>query len=159
MSFRLNMSHGIHDEIAEKHRIIRQVEEELQSPIAILADLQGAQAARRGLCQWRGRAEEGAAFRLDLMRPRVTPRASLPHPEIFAALEPGATLLVNDGKIRLRVTECGSDFAETEVIRRDDLQPQGRQRARRGAAGGGAVGKGPRGSGIRLRTWRRLARA
>ena len=40
----------------------------------------------------------------------------LPHPEIFEALEPGASLLVNDGKIRLRVTDCGKDFAEAEVI-------------------------------------------
>ena len=39
--FRLNMSHGSHDEIAERHRIIRQIEDELSSPIAILADLQG----------------------------------------------------------------------------------------------------------------------
>ena len=39
--FRLNMSHGTQAEIAEKHRIIRQVEEDLNSPIAILADLQG----------------------------------------------------------------------------------------------------------------------
>ena len=39
--FRLNMSHGSHEEIAEKHRIIRQIEQELDSPIAILADLQG----------------------------------------------------------------------------------------------------------------------
>ena len=39
--FRLNMSHGTQAEIAEKHRIIRQDEEDLNSPIAILADLQG----------------------------------------------------------------------------------------------------------------------
>ena len=39
--FRLNMSHGTHAEIAEKHRIIRQVEKDLESSIGILADLQG----------------------------------------------------------------------------------------------------------------------
>ena len=39
--FRLNMSHGSHEEIAERHEIIRQIEAELNSPIAILADLQG----------------------------------------------------------------------------------------------------------------------
>ena len=39
--FRLNMSHGSHDEIAKRHQIIRQIEKELDSPIAILADLQG----------------------------------------------------------------------------------------------------------------------
>ena len=39
--FRLNMSHGTHAEIAERHKIIRKVEDDLSSPIAILADLQG----------------------------------------------------------------------------------------------------------------------
>ena len=39
--FRLNMSHGTHDEIAEKHKIIRLVEEDTGSTIGILADLQG----------------------------------------------------------------------------------------------------------------------
>ena len=38
--FRLNMSHGTHAEIADRHRLIRQIEAELSSPIAILADLQ-----------------------------------------------------------------------------------------------------------------------
>ena len=40
----------------------------------------------------------------------------LPHPEIFAALEPGASLLVNDGKIRLKVDACGPDFADCTVV-------------------------------------------
>ena len=31
-------------------------------------------------------------------------------------MHPDATLLVNDGKIRLRVKSCGADFAECEVI-------------------------------------------
>ncbi|MEO0937715.1 MAG: pyruvate kinase [Pseudomonadota bacterium] len=115
--FRLNMSHGSHDEIAAKHSIIRQVEEDLGSTIGILADLQGPKL-RVGV--FAGDSEvldEGAAFRLDLDPAEGdAQRVCLPHPEIFAALTPGATLLVNDGKIRLRVTACGADFAECEVI-------------------------------------------
>lgn len=115
--FRLNMSHGSHEEIREKHRIIRQIEKELSSPIAILADLQGPKL-RVGV--FANEAEElvdGAAFRLDLNEAEgdVT-RVCLPHPEIFAALEPGSTLLVNDGKIRLRVEDCGADFANCVVV-------------------------------------------
>ncbi|GAA6164417.1 pyruvate kinase [Pelagimonas sp. KU-00592-HH] len=115
--FRLNMSHGSHEEIREKHRIIRQIEKELSSPIAILADLQGPKL-RVGV--FANEAEElvdGAAFRLDLNEAAgdVT-RVCLPHPEIFAALEPGSTLLVNDGKIRLRVEDCGADFANCVVV-------------------------------------------
>ena len=115
--FRLNMSHGSHESIAEKHRIIRQIEEELNSPIGILADLQGPKL-RVG--QFAGGAvdlAEGAAFRFDLDETAGdATRVCLPHPEIFAALEPGATLLVDDGKIRLKITDCGADFAQTEVV-------------------------------------------
>jgi pyruvate kinase len=115
--FRLNMSHGTHDEIRAKHAIIRDVERKLNSSIGILADLQGPKL-RVGTFEGEG-AElvEGAGFRLDLDETEGNAqRVCLPHPEIFAALEEGSTLLVNDGKIRLRVRECGSDFAECEVV-------------------------------------------
>jgi pyruvate kinase len=115
--FRLNMSHGGHEEIAERHRLIRQVEKDLNSPIAILADLQGPKL-RVGV--FKNGAEElvpGAAFRLDLDAAEgdVT-RVQLPHKEIFDALEPGASLLVNDGKIRLKVKDCGATYANCEVV-------------------------------------------
>ncbi|MFT2242687.1 pyruvate kinase, partial [Klebsiella pneumoniae] len=38
------------------------------------------------------------------------------HPEIFAALEDGTDLLLDDGKLRLRVDSFGPDFAETTVM-------------------------------------------
>ncbi|SEL41520.1 pyruvate kinase [Roseovarius azorensis] len=115
--FRLNMSHGAHSEIAERHRIIRQIEDELDSPIAILADLQGPKLRVGTFANGEEELTEGAAFRLDLDETEGdATRVCLPHPEIFAALEPGANLLVNDGKIRLRVTDCGKDFASCEVI-------------------------------------------
>jgi len=115
--FRLNMSHGSHAEIAEKHKIIRQVEADLGSTIAILADLQGPKLRVGVFASDSEMLEVGAAFRLDLDPAEGdAARVCLPHPEIFAALRPGATLLVNDGKIRLKVLTCGPDFAETEVI-------------------------------------------
>ena len=114
--FRLNMSHGSHDEIRERHKIIRQVEKDLDSPIAILADLQGPKLRVGVFANEAEELEEGAAFRLDL-DPAAGDinRVCLPHPEIFAALEPGARLLVNDGKIRLTVQDCGQDFANCTV--------------------------------------------
>lgn len=39
--FRLNMSHGTHEDIRSRHEIIRKVEADTGRPIAILADLQG----------------------------------------------------------------------------------------------------------------------
>ena len=115
--FRLNMSHGSHAEIAEKHAHIRKIEADLGSTIAILADLQGPKLRVGVFANGSEMLEDGAAFRLDLdpAEGDVT-RVCLPHPEIFAALEAGATLLVNDGKIRLRVEACGADFADCVVI-------------------------------------------
>ncbi|MDQ2094504.1 pyruvate kinase [Rhodalgimonas zhirmunskyi] len=115
--FRLNMSHGSHDEIRERHRIIREIERELDSPIAILADLQGPKLRVGTFANGEEELEEGASFRLDLDEAEGTiERVRLPHPEIFAALEPGANLLVNDGKIRLKVEKCGADFADCTVV-------------------------------------------
>ncbi len=115
--FRLNMSHGSHAEIAAKHKIIRQVEADLESTICILADLQGPKLRVGVFASGREELVAGARFRLDLDPAEGDERrVCLPHPEIFAALREGATLLVNDGKIRLRVLSCGGDFAECEVI-------------------------------------------
>ena len=115
--FRLNMSHGSHDEIAKRHQIIRQIENELDSPIAILADLQGPKL-RVG--EFANGVEElivGEKFRLDLSDEIGTKnRVRLPHPEIFQALHEGAHLLINDGKIKLTVEKCGPDFADCSIV-------------------------------------------
>ncbi len=115
--FRLNMSHGSHEEIRQKHKIIREIEANLGSTIGILADLQGPKL-RVGV--FSGDSEQlivGAKFRLDLDPAEGdASRVCLPHPEIFAALKPGASLLVNDGKIRLKVIDCGTGFANCEVV-------------------------------------------
>ena len=115
--FRLNMSHGDHEEIRARHAIIRQVEKDLDSPIAILADLQGPKLRVGVFANGEEELVPGAAFRLDLDDAEGdVNRVKLPHKEIFDALEPGAHLLVNDGKIKLRVKDCGATFADCEVI-------------------------------------------
>src|SRR3546814_12989031 len=59
----------------------------------------------------------GQRFRLDLDEtPGDNQRAPLPHPEIFAALSPGTSLLIDDGKLRLEVQDCTSSHAETRVV-------------------------------------------
>lgn len=115
--FRLNMSHGTQADIARRHAQIRAVEEELGRPIAILADLQGPKL-RCGVFQSGAvMLKEGRRFRLDLdAAPGDIDRVGMPHPEIFAALQVGSTLLVNDGKIRLRVVERSPQHALTEVV-------------------------------------------
>ena len=115
--FRLNMSHGTHEDIARRHKLIRDVEQEFGRPIAILADLQGPKLRVGSFADGPVMLVEGASFRLDLEPAEGdVSRVCLPHPEIFAALTVGSMLLVNDGKIRLRVTECSPEHAVTEVL-------------------------------------------
>ncbi|MES2845954.1 MAG: pyruvate kinase [Pseudomonadota bacterium] len=114
--FRLNMSHGTHDDIRARHVIIRQIEADTGRPICILADLQGPKLRVGTFANGAEDLVEGAPFRMDLdATPGDIHRVNLPHPEIFAALEPGSSLLVNDGKIRLLVDTCGKDFANCTV--------------------------------------------
>ncbi|KQI70131.1 pyruvate kinase [Loktanella sp. 3ANDIMAR09] len=115
--FRLNMSHGSHDEIRVRHATIRKIEKDMGSPIGILADLQGPKLRVGVFANGEEMLEVGASFRLDLKdEDGDATRVKLPHKEIFDALEPGSHLLVNDGKIKLRVKDCGRDFADTEVL-------------------------------------------
>ncbi len=115
--FRLNFSHGSHQDHAERLRLIRDVERELGRPIGVLMDLQGPKLRVGKMADGKVSLEPGRRFRLDL-DPAAgdAARASLPHPEIFAALEVGTELLLDDGKLRLRVDAFGPDFAETTVL-------------------------------------------
>ena len=115
--FRLNMSHGSHDEIRVRHGIIRQIEKDLNSPIAILADLQGPKLRCGEFLAGAAEIEDGQDFRFDLdPTPGDHTRVCLPHKEIFQALEHGSTLLVNDGKLELKVEGSGDDFADCTVV-------------------------------------------
>jgi pyruvate kinase len=114
--FRLNMSHGSHDDVAARHAMIREIEHETGRPIGILADLQGPKLRVGVFAQGPHVLEEGQPFRFDLDdKPGDATRVQMPHKEIFAALEPGSALLVNDGKIRLRVNACDAGMAECTV--------------------------------------------
>ncbi len=114
--FRLNMSHGSHEEIAARHKIIRDLEAKTGRPIAILADLQGPKLRVGTFVDGPYELEIGQKFRFDLDdTPGDAARVQLPHKEILEVLEPGSHLLVNDGKIRMVVEQCGKDFADCVV--------------------------------------------
>jgi pyruvate kinase len=116
-AFRLNFSHGSAEDHRARIAALRALEHETARPIGILADLQGPKLRVGTFVGGPVMLAEGAAFRLDLdPAPGDVHRASLPHPEIFAALAPGAELLLNDGRLRLAVERCGADFAETRVL-------------------------------------------
>ena len=115
--FRLNFSHGTQEGHRENFDIIRGLEKRFDRPIGIMLDLQGPKLRVGEFADGKVHLKEGKPFRLDLSPdPGSGERVSLPHPEIFAALEENNDLLVDDGKIRLRVVRRGADFAETEVV-------------------------------------------
>ena len=115
--FRLNFSHGSADDHRARFAVLRELEKETGRPIGILADLQGPKLRVGVFGSGPVMLKEGQPFRLDLVdKPGTIERVRLPHPEIFAALVPGAALLLDDGKLRLVVEKCGPDFADTRVV-------------------------------------------
>jgi pyruvate kinase len=112
--FRLNFSHGTHEDHRARFEAIRQVESTTRRPIGILADMQGPKLRLGTFTEGRIELAAGDRFRLDLDRqPGDRTRAPLPHPEIFEAMKPGTELLLDDGKVRLQAETCGAGFADT----------------------------------------------
>ena len=105
--FRINMSHTSQDRMRELVGMIRGVEKDSGRPIGILVDLQGPKLRLGTFAGGSAIVDKGASFALDSdPAPGDASRAFLPHPEIFAAVAPGRTLLIDDGKVRLTVTKA-----------------------------------------------------
>ena len=115
--FRINMSHTQPNRMREIVRMIRDIEQEHGRPIGILADLQGPKLRIGIFAQEAVQLAAGAKFVLD-SDPAAgdASRVNLPHPEILSALKPGHTLLLDDGKIRLRAVETSPQRAVAEVV-------------------------------------------
>src|ERR1041385_4003130 len=113
--FRLNFSHGVHADHKARIDTIRALEKRVGRPIAILMDLQGPKLRLGTFSDGKVAIERGQKFLLTLdPAPGDATRAPLPHKEIFEALTPGADLLLDDGKVRLKVTENSPDHARSE---------------------------------------------
>lgn len=115
--FRLNFSHGIVADHARRLDIIRNIEKKYNHPIAVIGDLQGPKLRVGKFTDGSIDLTLGQKLRLDLdVTPGDKTRVNLPHPEVIAAIEAGAMILLDDGKVRLRVDEKGADFIITSVI-------------------------------------------
>lgn len=115
--FRLNFSHGEHSEHLARFEAIRAVEEKIGRPIGILMDLQGPKIRVGTFADEQIQLEAGDKFTFDMdKKPGDNKRVSLPHPEVYAALKSGANLLLDDGKLRMRVDKCDDKSAECTVI-------------------------------------------
>jgi pyruvate kinase len=115
--FRLNFSHGTHDDHAARIAMIRDLENKADRPIGILADVQGPKLRVGAFGGGRVHLQTGQSFTLDLNpTPGDVRRVNLPHPEIMAAASIGTNLLLDDGKLRLRVVRKRGDHLECEVV-------------------------------------------
>jgi pyruvate kinase len=115
--FRINMSHTSHEGMRELVEIIRGVEAKCDRPIGILADLQGPKLRVGSFEDGSVELARGQTFTLDSnAAPGDRERVELPHPEILAALEPGHAILLDDGRVRLRVSEVSEGRAATQVV-------------------------------------------
>lgn len=116
--FRLNFSHGSHADHKARLDIIRAIERDSGRPIGVLLDLQGPKLRLGVFTDGPVTLRAGDSFRLDMDHELHgdQQRAPLPHAEIYAALEVGTELLIDDGRVRLRVESFGPEHAETRVV-------------------------------------------
>ena len=115
--FRLNMSHGDHSAVENRHKIIRDLEKEFSRPVCILADLQGPKLRCGNFQATKVNLEAGQKFCFDLIEsPGSTERVCLPHPQIFQSVKIGDKLLIDDGKIALEVRKASENKIECNVL-------------------------------------------
>jgi pyruvate kinase len=120
--FRVNFSHGSQADHARTIEAVRAAEAAVGRPLAVLADLQGPKIRLAEFAEGFARLKPGQHFRLDMSHaPGDESRVGVPHPEVFAALRVGAEVLLDDGKVRLRVVDHGPDYADTIVAAGDRL--------------------------------------
>lgn len=109
-AFRVNMSHGDHADHAATIAAIRKLEKKTGRPIGVLCDLQGPKLRVGTFAEGKAVIPHGHHFTLDRKNePGDATRVQLPHPELFGLLEKGQRLLIDDGKIRLRVMRAGDE--------------------------------------------------
>ena len=114
--FRINMSHASHDGMRERVAMIRSLEEQFDRPIGILVDLQGPKLRVGEFEAGGAQLRKGDAFTLDSDRTLGgQTRVYLPHPEILDSLRPGDRVLIDDGKVLLRVAHVSPGRADTIV--------------------------------------------
>jgi pyruvate kinase len=115
--FRLNFSHGTHADHKLRYDAIRQIEADLGRPVGVLMDLQGPKLRLGKITDGKLTLATGQKIRLDLdPTPGDMQRVPLLHPEIFAAIKAGDDLLIDDGKVRLRVLSCTSEYADVQAL-------------------------------------------
>ena len=116
-AFRINMSHGDKRQKARLVEAIRALEKEFHRSTTIVFDLQGPKLRVGNFKGGEAQLEKGDAFIFDRdSSPGSAERVELPHPELFQSVTAGANILIDDGKVRLKVTHADDKRIETEVL-------------------------------------------
>ncbi|MFK7902353.1 MAG: pyruvate kinase [Nitratireductor sp.] len=114
--FRMNFSHGSHEDHAERIAMVRRIEQETGRPIGILADMQGPKLRVGTFENEKETLKKGQKFELHLANVAGDKtKVQLPHKEIFAVTKKGDELLVNDGRLRLAVLSNKNGVITTKV--------------------------------------------
>jgi pyruvate kinase len=114
--FRINMSHASQAVLARLHGHLRALAEDVGRPVGILADLQGPKIRLGRLPGGKRVLKEGERVRLVLEDTSDDPHdIPIPHPEIFQAIEQKHALLIDDGRVRLRLLRRADAEAEAVV--------------------------------------------
>ena len=115
-AFRINMSHGTQAQKAKLVEAIRALEKEFHRPSTILFDLQGPKLRVGHFEGGRAVLEKGSIFTFDAAKKAGDcKRVQLPHAELFEAVKPGTNILIDDGKVRLKVVETSDHKIVSEV--------------------------------------------
>jgi len=114
--FRLNFSHGVPDDHRKRVEQLRALEKKYNHPIAILMDLQGPKLRLGVIGKQPMELKKGQKLRFDMdPKPATAKRVPLLHPEIFKAAKPDGLLLIDDGKVRLRIIAHDADTIDAVV--------------------------------------------
>ncbi len=115
--FRINMSHSSHDGAKTLYNAVRACAARHRHPIGILADLQGPKFRVGELQGGRVQIDSKSMFRFDRNEtPGNAERVFLPHGQIFDGIEAGHHLVLDDGKLRMRVVERSKTEIVAEVL-------------------------------------------
>ena len=114
--FRLNFSHGSHEDHKTKVKIIRKLEKKYARYICILGDLQGPKFRVGKFKNTKETLKKGQEFIFDTNKADGdSKRVYLSHKEIYLSISKGQRLLVNDGKIRLVVKSTSKNKIKCSV--------------------------------------------
>lgn len=142
--FRLNFSHGLFSEKYQQYKYIREIEHKYQTPIGVLADLPGPKLRLSVFDPDEVTLVKGQKFILDASAvPGGPQRGPLQQKWVLGALRVGHRVLIDDGKVRLRVIELSPRLQQHQQRQHMQQQQQVQQQGEEEEDGAGDSSSGP----------------